>query len=229
MSEIPHPNITRLVVRNYRSLKEIDVRLHPLTVLVGENGSGKSNLIDVLRFVRDALSSGFPQAVFEHGGMNALRCWFAEENEAISIHLEFEGPESEWSGFYSLTFNGQGDKCEINQESFSLDRASSNNKIFFEVVDGELVKDESDGFSGYPAENSLYLSQLAQTSLPCKMVHDFLTNMSFYDLIPKELRAPQQPHPPFPLLETGQNLASTLLELQRRASLKILISTHKYS
>ena len=50
MSEIPHPNLTSLVVRNYRSLKEIDVALHPLTVLVGENGTGKSNLIDVLRF-----------------------------------------------------------------------------------------------------------------------------------------------------------------------------------
>jgi predicted ATPase len=49
---IPHPNITRLVVKNYRSLKDIDVRLQPLTVLVGENGSGKSNLIDVLRFPR---------------------------------------------------------------------------------------------------------------------------------------------------------------------------------
>ena len=29
MSEIPHPNITHLVVNNYRSLKDIDVGLHP--------------------------------------------------------------------------------------------------------------------------------------------------------------------------------------------------------
>ena len=50
MSEIPHPNITRLAVRNYRSLKDVDVGLRPLTVLVGENGTGKSNMIDVLRF-----------------------------------------------------------------------------------------------------------------------------------------------------------------------------------
>ena len=136
-------------------------------------------MIDVLRFVRDALLSGLPQAVEQRGGMNALRCWFAHESEPISIHLEFEGPESEWSGFYSLTFNGQSETCEINRESFSLERASSNNKIIFEVIDGELVKDESHGFSGYPAQNALYLYQLAQTSRPCKMVHDFLTSMNF--------------------------------------------------
>jgi predicted ATPase len=40
--------------------------------------------------------------------------------------------------------------------------------------------------------------------------------MSFYDLSPHALRKAQPPRQPFPLLETGENLASTLLELQRR-------------
>jgi predicted ATPase len=62
MSQIPHTNMTRLVVKNYRSLADIDIRLSPLTVFVGKNAVGKSNVIDVLRFVRDVLVNGFEQA-----------------------------------------------------------------------------------------------------------------------------------------------------------------------
>jgi predicted ATPase len=48
MAEIPDTFIKRLVVKNYRSLAEIDIALQPLTVFVGKNGTGKSNLIDVM-------------------------------------------------------------------------------------------------------------------------------------------------------------------------------------
>jgi len=58
MIDIHHTLITRLKVKNYRSLADVDIALSPLTVFVGENGTGKSNLIDLLRFVRDALTDG---------------------------------------------------------------------------------------------------------------------------------------------------------------------------
>ena len=45
--------ITRLVVRNFRNLADIDISLIPGTVVVGENRSGKSNLIHALRLVLD--------------------------------------------------------------------------------------------------------------------------------------------------------------------------------
>lgn len=47
--------IRRLVVRNYRNFESIDVSLSPgVTCIVGENNSGKSNLIDALRLAIDA-------------------------------------------------------------------------------------------------------------------------------------------------------------------------------
>ena len=43
--------ISRLAIRNFRSLKDIELQPRRLTVLIGPNGSGKSNVIDALRFV----------------------------------------------------------------------------------------------------------------------------------------------------------------------------------
>jgi len=47
-------------------------------------------------------------------------------------------------------------------------------------------------------------------------VRDFLAKMNFYDLSPAEIRKPQKALNPFPLAETGHNLASALLEVQKR-------------
>ena len=77
MSGVPHTLITRLVIKNYRSLADVEIALSPLTILVGENATGKSNTIDVLRFVRDVIKDGFDMALQNRGGLSALRCWYA--------------------------------------------------------------------------------------------------------------------------------------------------------
>lgn len=61
------PFIDRLILRNYRSIGYCDVRLSPLTYLVGHNGAGKSNFMDALHFVRDALFNSLDSALNERG------------------------------------------------------------------------------------------------------------------------------------------------------------------
>lgn len=43
--------LKRIRIRGYKSLKEIDVTLRPLTVLFGPNGAGKSNFLDALQLL----------------------------------------------------------------------------------------------------------------------------------------------------------------------------------
>ncbi len=45
--------LSRLAVKNFRNLADIDLALRPGTVIVGENRSGKSNLLHALRLVMD--------------------------------------------------------------------------------------------------------------------------------------------------------------------------------
>lgn len=83
--------LTRLRVKNFRSITDIDIPLSPLTVLVGPNGSGKSNVVDALHFVRDVFVRGLGQAVKKWGGVNVLKRW-SSEKEGISIGVTMHWP-----------------------------------------------------------------------------------------------------------------------------------------
>ena len=49
------PFVTRLRVKNFRSIADVDVAFGPLNVLIGLNAAGKSNLLDSLLFLRQCL------------------------------------------------------------------------------------------------------------------------------------------------------------------------------
>lgn len=62
-----------LEVQNFRSLREATVPLRPLTVLTGANGAGKSNLLDVIRFLGDAARTDLQPALDRRGGYERVR------------------------------------------------------------------------------------------------------------------------------------------------------------
>lgn len=64
--------ITRIKVSNFKSFDELEVDLRPLNVVVGGNASGKSNFLEIFRFLRDIEAHGLENAVSLQGGMDYL-------------------------------------------------------------------------------------------------------------------------------------------------------------
>ena len=64
--------LKRVVLNNYKSIKECSVPLGPLTFLVGQNGAGKSNFLDALRLVTESLITSLEHALRERGGINEV-------------------------------------------------------------------------------------------------------------------------------------------------------------
>ena len=64
--------ITKVWAKNFRSIADASVDLDELTVLVGPNASGKSNVLDILRFVKDALRFDLEAAVSMRHGIDAI-------------------------------------------------------------------------------------------------------------------------------------------------------------
>jgi predicted ATPase len=104
--------ITRLVLKNWRNFRQVDIPLSERTYLIGPNASGKSNLLDVFRFLRDVAKregGGLQKAVADRNGITKIRCLQARKDPEIRIELhlgsELEG-ESEW--VYVLGFKSEG-------------------------------------------------------------------------------------------------------------------------
>ena len=114
---MPHTAfIRRVVLRNYKSIGHCDVRLSPLTYLVGQNGAGKSNFLDALHFVRDALAGSLESALNERGGINEVRRRSSGHPTHFGIRLEFQLRDGR-DGWYAFDIGAMaGGGYEVQSE-----------------------------------------------------------------------------------------------------------------
>ncbi len=87
--------VSHLKVRNWRNFPQIDVDLQKRQFIVGPNASGKSNLMDVFRFLRDIAKiegGGLQKAVADRGGMTKIRNLAARRDPDIAIEVRFSDP-----------------------------------------------------------------------------------------------------------------------------------------
>src|SRR5690348_6824237 len=99
--------ISRIVLKNWRNFKCLDVQLRERVFVVGPNASGKSNLLDALRFLRDVAKpgGGLQQAISQRGGVSKVRCLAArrEPDVVISVELSNGSSEPEWKYEIGIT------------------------------------------------------------------------------------------------------------------------------
>jgi len=106
--------LDRLRVENYRSLRDIDLKLQPLNLLIGTNASGKSNILDALRFLaQGAQEKDFARAVGSRGNVVQL-AWKGAEAEFVSLRAHFiEGLERyDWS----VRVDRQGFEYDLSED-----------------------------------------------------------------------------------------------------------------
>src|ERR1700684_3773480 len=81
------PFLRRVRIRGYKSIAFCDVALEPLTILVGRNASGKSNFLDALAFIKDAMETNITEATKRHGGWQSMLSHLTTDGE-IAFELE---------------------------------------------------------------------------------------------------------------------------------------------
>ncbi|OGA53554.1 MAG: chromosome segregation protein SMC, partial [Betaproteobacteria bacterium RIFCSPLOWO2_12_FULL_62_58] len=93
-------------LRNWKNFAACDVAVANRVFLVGPNASGKSNFLDVFRFLRDLASpgGGFQEAVRRRGGVSAIRCLAARRYPDIEVRVMVQplGGAPQWE--YELAF-----------------------------------------------------------------------------------------------------------------------------
>jgi len=185
MSEGSPPFLRRVVLRNYKSIRECDVSLGPLTFLVGPNGSGKSNFLEALRFVAESLRTTMRQALRERGDVREL-FWRGrgEDSQDFSVELHLNLPDGK-NARYGVTV-GVAERLFVIEEEHCSVTSQRKPEAEFRVEKGQRA--ETTIPTPPPASpRDLYLTKISGYP-EFSPVYDLLSGMRFFNIDPQRIR-----------------------------------------
>lgn len=221
--------LTKAHIKNFKSLRDVSLTFGRNNVLVGPNMSGKSNLIDFFRFVRDILFS--PQSVGD-GIYSAIKprtfgspfdiAWKGADDPLVIFEIEGtlnnQRKPSTWT--YSVTIEGDflWGRVSVREETLTFNSGAENN-VVIETKNQKRNIYGRDGIkiSEVPDSNRLALEyEFPNTDAP--LIKKTIRSWKFYNLNPSSMRNPNPTAAPDSLNASGDNLSSWLMLLQTRHS-----------
>ena len=211
--------ITRVMLRNYKSIANCDVKLGPLTFLVGQNGSGKSNFLNALRFVAESLNSTMDLALRDRGGIKSVRRHSTGHPTHFAVRLEFRLHDGT-QGHYAFQVGAKAAAgYEVQKEECRIVTPAALEPSPHYSVEGGKVVNSSIKDPPAAASDRLYLVSVSGRP-EFRLLYDLLSRMGFYNLNPEQIREPQSPDEGRLLLRDGSNLASVLGRLQSQGQVR---------
>ncbi len=217
------PRIERLKVRNYRALRDVELKdLTPLTVLLGPNGSGKSTIFDIFAFLAECFEGGLRRAWDKRGRARELKSRGGEGPVLIEIAYR-EQPNTPLITWHLEVDERSGRPDEVREwlrwkrERYGypfrfLDYRSGNG----EVVSGELP-DAQDKRINVPlsSRHALAVNALGQLAEHPRVValRNFIMGWHVSYLSSEDARGLPEAGPQERLSKTGDNLANVIQHL----------------
>jgi len=213
--------LTRLQARNFKSLRNLDLALGPLSVFVGPNMGGKSNLLDALCFLNDCW---FPQggtfgpvnALTKRGGIDEI-LWKGGRDRLLSISVAFTDPNASRSFEYAIELvGGPAGYAQIQAEQLLLLEAEKRCDLIKSEGNGRwLVNGDGTRLASVEAQRSaMEFASQNWDGYPLKW---FAQNWRIYNLIPSVMRQANPVGAGAVLEPHGQNLSAWLMWIQTRA------------
>ena len=164
--------------KNFRSLKcDLNNRLF----VVGANASGKSNFLDVIRFMRDIVKhgGGLQYAVSQRGGISKIRCLSAREKSDIVIEFEFEDDNTQWKYCLSLTQESRGSRNTVVRKETITKNGQT-----------KLERPDEDDKNDKERLTQTHLEQIS-TNKDFRNIVEFLNSVQYMHLVPQLLKFPE--------------------------------------
>jgi len=171
--------ISRIKLENWKNFRQVDVELPERVFLVGPNASGKSNFLDVFRFLRDLARAGggLQKACWDRGGVSKLRCLAARKYPDVVLSVELaEGENKLWRYELALT--------QDNNRNAILKREVVNqgNELVLQRPDDE---DRND-----PVRLSQTALEQINANVKFRPVAKFFETVLYLHLVPQIIRNP---------------------------------------
>lgn len=205
------PVVKSVQILNYRSIQRADLKLTPLTLLVGRNGAGKSNLLDALRFTSEALRDNLEFAFRERGSIDEVRrrsTGSRPTNFSIQLDLDLGGQSAAYGYKIAAVAGGlfevASEVCVVGAPERPVAK--------FEVRKGDVVSLSTGAVQPSASKDRLFLA-LVSGHENFRPVWETLTRMAFHNLSPELMKQPQKPQPGEQLSRDGRNFASFVKRL----------------
>lgn len=221
--------IRRIKVKGFRSLADVDIPLGRLTVLVGPNGSGKTNALNVLRLLAATIRFDLVSAVEDFGGYSGI---LRADGTASKVVIEVEAEVTEHAhdrarDRYSLTISERRGALRRTEE-FTFKRVSGPGRRI--TVSGSTVsissrrKDARVRTLELADEQTTGLSMLPKLSAGegGEGIDDFARFVSSLRVLEPDVPQARTPSRVYgsPLASDASNLADALLRLSENHPLE---------
>jgi predicted ATPase len=180
--------ITKLKLKNWRNFRKVEANFRERVYVIGPNASGKSNLLDVLRFLRDVAKpegGGLQRAVKDRGGLTKLRCLLARKDTEVLIEVELaEKVDTDAVWRYSLGFRSEGTGAQrvvVSQEK--VENLQAKNVVFERPSDNDKADREQ--------LTQTYLEQI-KANKEFREIADTLGTLTYLHLVPQLLKHADQ-------------------------------------
>lgn len=171
-------------LKNWRNFQTVDVSLADTTYILGPNAAGKSNLLDVFRFLRDVAKregGGLQKAVTDRGGLSKLRCLHARRDPQVGISVTLRSPNNVlWD--YEIEFKNEGKGAQ--RVLISKEIVRKNGRIEVERPDKNDKRDET-------RLTQTHLEQI-QANEKFRELAEFFAETTYLHLVPQLLKFGQQ-------------------------------------
>lgn len=172
-----------MILKNWRNFQAVDVTLQERVFLVGPNASGKSNLLDAFRFLRDIAKDGggLQKAVADRGRLPKIRCLSARRSSNVEIEIQLAESSLEptkWKYAIGITQEKGGKRRPI----LVYEKVWTGDKLILERPDEQDNHDTQ-------RLTQTHLEQI-NSNMPFREIAVFLTSIQYMHLVPQLLRYP---------------------------------------
>lgn len=113
---MPSRMLRHITLKGYKSFRELDLELAPINVLIGGNGSGKSNFIGLFRLLQRMMNRELQLHVAQSGGAEQMLHYGRRQTQQIEIALWYQQSEKLANG-YECKFTAAQDRLLITYEA----------------------------------------------------------------------------------------------------------------
>jgi predicted ATPase len=219
----PQNKLRHLSIADYRSLRQINLDLPPLLVLIGANNTGKSNFLDVIELLNDAAQEHLSDGIEHRGGISTLLWRGGADRFDITLGLQnIGGIEAQEPIRYGVSIGRMLNYSVVRREQLSVDKTRY---IQFTNGSGELFGLDTQKPDPIDViDNELVIAQIRDLKthpLP-GVIRNYLADWRIYrsmdfDTKPQsKMRQAQLARSGTRLFSDGSNLTSVLYNLSSR-------------